>query len=177
MTLCTILFIGLALFCTCLVIHTAIWRLFPARRQGSGVVIILVMLPILGFILAFVASRVFQDAVPRPEPVLCGLAYLLHLSLSGAYCFVYTALTGFSPSIGILEKVEASMPRGLKRDELAPKWFTNANLSGARLRNLVDAGLVLESANCLRLSSRGWVIARCFLAFRRFLGLTDVAQG
>jgi len=158
-------------------IHLVVWRLFPARRHGLGLVIILVLLPFLAYALVFTAAGVLHSALSGLMPVEWGLAYLLHLSLSGPYLFVYTALVGFSPSMGILEKVDASMPRGLERHDLAPKWFTDANLSGARLENMLASGLVLESQNCLQLSSRGRVIARCFLVFRRFLGLEDVAKG
>ncbi len=106
-----------------------------------------------------------------------GLAYILHVALSGSYMFLYTAVSGVSPSIAILENVEASMPKGLKRGDIAPKCFTDSTLSGARLDNLLVTGFIQESAGVLRLSFRGWLIAVSFLIFRRFLGLPDVAKG
>jgi len=69
------------------------------------------------------------------------------------------------------------MPHGLQRHELAPPWFNDKNLSGARRENLVATGMIRESGGLLHLSSRGRLIAGCFLLFRRLLGLPDVAKG
>ena len=172
-----IFFHALALFCSCLAVHVVVWRLFPVRRQGIRLGMIFVLMPGLSLALVIAASRVFRNGLPDVEWTIWGLAYVLHLSLSGSYMFLYTAVTGFSPSIAILERVKASMPQGLERNELAPKWFTDANLTGARRENLLATGFIWESADFLRLSSRGWVIARCFLIFRRFLGLKDLGKG
>ena len=177
MTLCTSFTLGLALFCCCLAVHIGVWRLCRNRSLGMALVVIFLFLPGILIALFLGAKVLFPDALPGVRPVEWGMAYILNLSLSGSYFFVYTAVAGFSPSIGILEKVDASMPRGLKRHELAPDWFTDANLSGARLRNLMASGLVTESDGSLRLSSRGRVIAQGYLVFRRFLGLGDLAQG
>lgn len=105
------------------------------------------------------------------------LAYVLHASLSGAYMFLYTGVTGFSPSIAILENVARSMPHGLGHEQLAPDWFNDDQLSGRRHHNLLAGGLISESAGRLHLSIRGRLIAWSFLVFRRFLGLPDVAKG
>jgi hypothetical protein len=106
-----------------------------------------------------------------------GLSALLHLALAAVYINLYTLVAGFSPSIGIIERVEESMPRGLERSELAPPWFNDKNLSGNRRENLLATGLVCESGGLLLLSPRGRFVARSFLLYRRFLGLPDVAKG
>jgi hypothetical protein len=60
---------------------------------------------------------------------------------------------------------------------LAPSWFVDAHLAGARCESLLASGLIAESDGILRLTARGRIIGTCFLLFRRFLGLPDVAKG
>ena len=172
-----ILFQALVLFCSCSAVHVMVWRLFPVRSQGIRLGAIFVALPVACFGLLVGVLRVFGNSLPIGDSIMWGLVYIFHLSVSGSYMFFYTAVTGFSPSIAILEKVEASMPRGLKRNDLAPKWFTDANLSGARRENLLATGFIYETNGVLRLSGRGRLIAHCFLMFRRFLGLPDIGRG
>jgi hypothetical protein len=147
------------------------------RSQGIRLGAIFIVMPVVCFGLLVGASAVSGPSLPVRESIIWGLAYILHLSLSGSYMFFYTAVTGFSPSIAILERVEASMPHGLARSDLAPKWFTDANLTGARRENLSATGFIYETNGFLRLSARGRVIAQCFLMFRRFLGLPDIGRG
>jgi len=173
----TILYHAVELFCFCLAIHILVWRTFPVRHQGIrlGLIFSLGAVAMVGvYALATRFSKGSFESLNWPS---WGLACLLHFSLSGVYLNLYTLVTGFSPSIGILERVEESMPHGLKRSELAPPWFTNKNLSGARRENLLATGFIYETGGVLHLSPRGRLIAHCFLIFRRFLGLPDVAKG
>jgi len=167
----TIFFHALELFSFCMAIHIFIWRVFPLRNQiiGLGVIFSTGPLLLLGAALSFDASSL--------DWLSWGLSALLHFALFGVYVNLYTLVAGFSPSIGILERVEESMPRGLQRHELAPPWFNDKNLSGARRENLLSTGMIDESDGLLHLSPRGRAIAGCFLLFRRFLGLPDVAKG
>jgi hypothetical protein len=173
----TILCSAFALFCSCLAIHIMVWRALPVQQQGIRLGLIFLVCPVAGLVLWHLASSLSSGWLRPLQWRVWLLAYLLQVSLSGAYLFLYTAVTGFSPSIAILERVEESMPTGLKRDQLAPKWFTDTNLSGARRENLLATGFIIEANGRLRLSPRGWLIATCFLMFRRFLGLSDMARG
>lgn len=173
----TILYSTFVLFCSCLAMHVLVWRAFPVRQQGIRLGLIFLICPVAGLVLWHLVSSLSPGWLAPVQWAVWLLAYLLHVSLSGAYLFLYTAVTGFSPSIAILERVEESMPEGLRRDQLAPKWFTDTNLSGARRENLLTTGFIVEADGRLRLSPRGSLIATCFLVFRRFLGLSDVAKG
>ncbi len=165
----TVLYLGLELFCFCLAAHIVIWRVFRPRKQIVLLTLIFTFGPSLMLGIVVLASRIDLSS--------CGLALLLHLALAAVYINLYTLVAGFSPSIGILERVDESMPRGLQRNELAPPWFNDENLSGARRENLLSSGLVYESGGLLLLSPRGLLVSRIFLTFRRFLGLPDVAKG
>jgi hypothetical protein len=168
---------ALELFCFCLAIHVLIWRVFPPRSPLACLAAILLFGPWLLLGIYEIASKLGLAAPPIGDWLSYGLVLLLHLALSGVYLNLYTLVGGFSPSIGILERVEASIPHGLQRHELAPPWFNDKNLSGARRENLLATGMIYESGGLLHLSPRGRFIAACFLTFRRFLGLTDVAKG
>jgi hypothetical protein len=172
-----VLFNAAALFCLCLIIHVLVWRAFPIRNQGLRLGLIFTLVPVAMISACSLLSHLVPGAFPPVGWSSWGLSCLLHFSLAGVYINLFTAVTGFSPSIGIMERIKESMPHGLKRGELAPPWFSDKNLSGERRENLLATGLIYEAEGSLHLSSRGRLIARCFLIFRRFLGLPDVAKG
>jgi hypothetical protein len=165
------------LFCFCLGIHVVVWRVFPVRNQSLRLGMIFSFGPFVLIGAYTLASRLAPLSFSPVGWSSWGLASLLHFAASGVYLNLFTAVTGFSPSIGILERVDQSMPHGLARSELVPPWFTDKNLSGTRRENLLATGLICESGGSLHLSPRGRLVAGVFLAFRRFLGLPDVAKG
>jgi len=172
----SILGFGLGLFLCSMVLHVAIWRCFPIRNQPFRLALLFLALP-AAIVLICLAAPSSWRLIPGWPWAAWGLGYLLDLSVSLSYVLLYTGLTSFSPSIAILERVEASMPQGLPREKLVPYWFTHERLAGARHDNLVGSRLVADSGAVLQLQPRGRFIARCFLIFRRFLGLPDLAQG
>jgi hypothetical protein len=168
---------GLELFCFCLALHIFIWRLFPTRAGNAQLALIFLFGPGLLLGIIVLVSVLTSGSFPSIDWTSWALAGLLHFALAGVYLVLHTSMAGFSPSIGILERVERSMPHGLTRSELAPPWFNDKNLSGARRGNLVASGMIYESRGLLLLTPRGRFIAGCFLIFRRILGLPDVAEG
>ncbi|HYR89141.1 MAG TPA: hypothetical protein VE422_34010 [Terriglobia bacterium] len=173
-----ILYHGLELFVGCLLIHILVWRHYRIRNGGIQLgVIFLILPPVVMFGAFLLGSLLGVKQLQEMEWLAWGLSYLLHFSLSGAYMAMYTALISFSPSIAILEKVEAHMPRGLKRHELSLQWFTDDQLSGLRRKNLLAGGLISTSNDMLVLGAKGRVIALSLSLFRRFVGLSDLANG
>ena len=167
---------GLGLLVFSMLVHIIMWRSVPIRNQPSRLAIIFLVLPVLVIVLCLAAPSSWGATPQWPWIIWC-LVYLLDLSLSLSYMILYTAVTGFSPSIAILEHVEENMPKGLPRQELVPPWFTHEKLAGARQDNLIGRQLVSSSGGMLQLRPRGRFIALCFLIFRRFLGLPDLAGG
>jgi predicted permease len=167
----TILAHALELFCCSLALHIFVWRMFPVKSEAVRLIAVFTFgaLATFGVIVAL-SSEPF-DWLPWM------LSFLLHFALAGAYMCLYTGVNAFSPTIGIAKRVEASMPKGLPRDQLAPPWFTDAKLSGARRDHLLSGGLVMESEGMLRLTPRGRQLVWGFLTFRRLLGLPDLGKG
>ena len=172
----SILCFGLGLLVCSMALHVVIWRFLPIRNQASRLAVIFVALPAVIVTLCLTALSSWRVIPQWPWAIWC-LVYLLDLSLSLSYMLLFTAITGFSPSIAILERVEENMPAGLPREELAPYWFTHERLAGARHDSLVSHRLVSDSGGILQIEPRGRFIAQCFLIFRRFLGLPDLAGG
>ena len=166
---------ALTLFGTCLALHILVWRIWKVRSQGIWLSLIFLIAPTLGLGIHLVLC--FVGTVTRIEWGQTCLTFLLHYTLSVSYMLLYTGITGFSPSIAILQRVATSMPAGLLRDELTPAWFTDEMLSGARYNNLKHMELISETGSVLRIEPRGRFIAVCFLVFRRLLSLPDIAKG
>lgn len=171
-----ILYFGLALLLCSVALQVVVWRFFPVKNQPTRLAAIFVVLP--AFLVIFSGAVLSSwPWIPNWSWAAWSLVYLLDLSLALSYMLLYTAVTGFSPSIAILEHVEESMPHGLRREELVPHWFTEENLAGLRHENLVRRRLIAHSRGLLSIQPRGRFIARCFLIFRRFVGLADLARG
>jgi len=170
----SILCFGLGLLVCSIVLQIVIWRCWPIKNQPARLAMIFILLP--GLIIVSLRALSSWHFIPQFWAEWC-LVYLLNLSLSLSYMVLYTAVTGSSPSIAILEHVEESMPQGLPREEVAPQWFTDENLTGARHENLENLRLISNSGGIVQLLPRGRLIALCFLTFRRFLGLPDLAKG
>ena len=171
----SILLYALLLFFTSLLSHIMLWRLAPRRHDAASLAAIFVLMPLFICGLTFAGSSV--GALRPVAWVNWGLASILHLSLSASYVLLYSAVVGFSPSIAVLKQVAESMPRGLARDQLAPSWFTDKNLTGNRQDNLSRSGLVVEVDHTLTLSTSGRILALTLVIFRRLLGLPDIANG
>ena len=173
----SILSCGLGLLAFSMFLHIVVWRAFPVKNQPSRLAVIFVVLPALILAFCYLAGLSSWRSIPHWSWASWLLIYLLDLPLSLAYMVLYTLVTGFSPSISILEHVEENMPQGLPRDQLLPHWFTHDRLAGARHDNLVKRGLVSDNGGVLQLQPRGKFVAICFLIFRRFIGLPDLAKG
>jgi hypothetical protein len=163
-------FHAIEMFAISMTLHIVVWRLFPLRQQlmRLGLVFLLGPALLMGSCLAISAGIDWAS---------WALSCLLHFAAAGVYVNLYTAVVGFSPSIGILERVEASMPKGLEYGQLPPPWFTDQHLSGDRRENLLATGLICERDRKLQLTPRGRLAARALLAFRRFLAMPDIAKG
>jgi len=173
----TALFYAFGLFGCCVMIQIGVSRFCAVRQHLLWLITVFFSSPILATVAILLLPRFIHSLAGRFQWGDWALACLLHASLSLAYALLFTGIAGHSPSMAILRRVDDSMPRGLRRELLAPEWFTNENLSGIRHRNLIQLGLLVESHAVLRLTSAGQALVCLFVFFRRLLGLNDLATG
>ncbi len=153
---------GLGLFLFCLLLHIAVWRIAHPSRHAL-VLLAVFFLPLPAFALLFM--KVLLGAWPD----LAAIA-VLHIALSCAYIQIYPAAQAFSPTLVMLILAKRSMPHGLTRVELQSKLNDDFFL-GARIKDLLDAGLVAEDQGRLVLTRQGTRLIGFFIAFRASLGL------
>jgi hypothetical protein len=171
-----ILLQGLALFVCCYLIHMLVWRIYRPRAYPIWLLLIFFALPGFGLsaflILAY--SGVENALFPSLHLIL---VLMLHGSLACAYIVLYSGLVAFSPTLAILEVIDRSMPSGLPSESLCIPWFTDQNLAGYRLENLLSSRLLIQCEEGVCLSSNGRRIASLFRSFRTCIGLPPVGGG
>ena len=96
--------------------------------------------------------------------------YLLHFALSFAYILSYPAIEAVSPSLVISLMIGDSKPQGMLHEDLV-HVFGDEIVLEPRIRNLVEAGLIVETDGYFTVTSRGITFVKCFILLRRLLGL------
>ena len=167
---------GLA-FAALLVLQGVVWRLRAVRGHY------LALSGLAAFVLVWMTG-VFA-ALRLGSPFDWANAALLYVALTLAYMVTYSAMQGDSPTFAILRAVGAAGERGCLLGDLYAR-FDDQRLIVARLDDLVNGGLAVCSAwvthdrttstfvlgaATYRLTSRGRVLTRLFLAYRRLLGM------
>lgn len=169
-----IILFGFLVFMFSLCIHVLIWRLRPPKDHPIMLMIVFFLIPIIIFlsIICFLKFGFFKNIIHIPSPSIIDLVSisLLQFSLSSAYILTYPAVQARCPSLGIILYVKASMPNGLSHEELMT-YFEGWSLSLARIQDLIDANLVIETNGSLELTRRGILLIRFFILLRRLLGL------
>lgn len=150
-------------FIMCLFIHAALWRLRPPARRPLALLCVFVLAPPFIWGLLF-ALQLFN--VPGKGELLA--AGLLQLSFASAYILSYPAFEALSPSLVL---VLLAGDRGEVALEELPDFFGDDCLLSPRIRELVEAGMVLESGGALSITRKGRLLAACFVLMRSILGL------
>ena len=96
--------------------------------------------------------------------------YLLHFALSFAYILSYPAIEAVSPSLAISLMIGDSNPQGMLHEDLV-HVFGDEIVLEPRIRDLVEAGLIVETDGYFTVTSRGITLVKCFILLRRLLGL------
>lgn len=158
-----VLFTAFGLFVFCLTLHILLWRFRHPRRHALALLVIflgpLVLFP-------FVAVKIW----PLVSWIDLVAVSLLHIALSSAYIQIYPASQADSPSLRILRVVEGAAPRGLTEEEIHIS-FDPEKLLEARIRDLLEAGLVSSAGDALTLTGRGRMLITPFIYLRKILGL------
>ncbi len=150
-------------FILCLFIHAALWRLRPPARRPLALLCVFVLLA--PFIWGLLLSLPLFHVPGKGELLAAGL---LQLSFASAYILSYPAFEALSPSLVIV--LLAGDRGGVALEEL-PGFFSDDCLLGPRIRELVEAGMVLERDGSLSITRKGKLLAACFVLMRSLLGL------
>jgi len=96
--------------------------------------------------------------------------YLIHFALASAYILSYPAIEAVSPSLAISLMVGDSNLHGVVHEDLM-HIFDDEIVLEPRIRDLIEAGLIIESNGYFMVTHRGAKFVRCFMLLRRLLGL------
>lgn len=165
---------GFLIFFICLLLHLVIWRWrYPRNRPAALVLIFIVLPPALTFG-CWGVERL--GLLPGADSILLlpitawlGI-YLLHFALSTAYILSYPAVEAVSPSLVILLMVGDSKSSGLPYDEML-RCFDNKELLHPRIKDLIEAGWVVESDGSFSVTFRGGVVLLFYTFLFRLLGI------
>lgn len=159
------------IFFICLCLHIVIWRWWHPKRRVVALFLLFIILPLL-FIIGYVGLErlVVVPSVLSFARVEWLSIYLFHLAFSSAYILSYPAIEAVSPSLAILLMIGDSIPHGVVHDDLL-HVFDDEVVLEPRLKDLIEAGLIIKSADYLMVTSRGSTFVKCFILLRRLLGL------
>lgn len=166
---------GFLIFFICLLLHLVIWRWrYPRNRPAALVLIFIVLPPALAFGCWGVGRL---GLLPGADSILLlpitawlGI-YLLHFALSTAYILSYPAVEAVSPSLITLLMLGNSKSSGLPYDDLL-RCFDNKGLLQPRIKDLIEAGWVIESDGFLSATFRGIIILLFYMFLFRLLGMS-----
>lgn len=154
------LFWGSVIFCSAFILHVIIWKVRIPKNQTKILLMIFFGTLCAGFI------------------VLCFLIHLtlaeyLHISLffislTLAYITTYSALEVDSPSLVMVMNIAAAGNIGLEKKKF--EEITNDDrLVKPRVRDLITDKLAFLEGDRYRLTSRGILVARIFIFYRKLL--------
>jgi hypothetical protein len=159
------IFIGaLTSFTILMVIHVAMWRIFKVRKQILWLFLIFFGLPSLSFLFAVTSVSDYSSEKWT-------LGYLLVMSISGAYVFIYPAAQAASPSMVILLLLNAHKQKGGMTKAEILDVMKSDTLFEDRIRDLHNDGLFRDDDIRPGLSKPGRFVAMIFFYYRRLLRL------
>lgn len=162
-----IIFYGFLVFSLFLCIHVFIWRIKISRISSLVVLIIFIVVPsaLYAVLLGLgMAMPMKLNAVQLSE------VYVLHLSLSAVYIASYPAVRAISPTLEIILMITAA-PDGKMTEESIVNRFATTTLVKARIDDLMIYRLIVERNGRIELTGLARLITRCFVLFRKALGL------
>jgi hypothetical protein len=166
---------GFVLFVFCFFIHVMIWRMRHPKHQALTLAIIFFVIPLVCNIV--VLNGFDNNGQPAIITHLFSLEVgdlllicLLHFALSVAYIFSYPAAQAGCPTFIILATIRSSMPRGVTKDEILT-YFSEQQLFGSRIEDLVDESLVVSEGEWLEITKKGRWILSTFSTLRKAFGL------
>lgn len=158
---------GILLFLFCLFFHVLHWRWKKPQDDIFVLFLNFVIAPLL--ILIFILFVIKYPFLNFSFSEVIAI-YVLHLALSGVYISSYPAVQAYSPSLEILLMYSKSKSAGITREEML-KMFDKDSIVSDRVRDLVNSNWVKQEGDNYRLTFFSKVIVRCYLFYRKSLGL------
>jgi hypothetical protein len=152
--------VGLITYLPFHLLHVAVWRMRPPRRDTHELLLFLFLLP-----LAVLLIWVGIGGTPRVGPA----AILVHFLVAANYLAIYPALQASSPTVHLLCRLRRH-PEGLTRETITD-FMLKTSAVEARLKDLRNSSLIRHRDGRLELSGAGRLLAAIFLGYRRLLGL------
>ena len=156
-------------------LHVIVWRTKLPKRQAKWVVTIFTGVLVLGTCVLYLSGPAMSVGSFQPPERFHEYVqlWLLHLSVTLAYLFTYSAIEADSPSLVMISKIAEAGPNGLSVSDF---WqFMNDDvLIEPRLRDLVLDKMAEFDGGRYRLTTKGRQLA-LFFAFYR--GLIRAGKG
>lgn len=150
------LLIAVGLFLSAIAAHVVIWRFRVPRNQTRCLLLIFALAPLL-LCAAAAAKSPFAPRTLLAKDV-AGIA-LFYLGAVGCYLITYAGVEETSPSLKLIRALEAAGGDGCTREDLA-ELITEEHFIEPRLRSLKSQRIIAETAEGIKLTSRGTRIAR-----------------
>lgn len=165
-----ILIYSLFLFCFALFLHLIIWKVCIPKRQAKTLFQILIGILIIGLVVLEKLSPFFLIfGLTPPSRVIEYLHIsLFYSSLAIAYLITYSAIEVDSPSLIMMMAIAKTGSNGLDRNKFE-QTMTDDLLIMPRIRDLVIDKMIYLEGDRYRLSTKGLIVARIFVYYRKIL--------
>jgi len=161
-----------ALFCFAFAVHWVTWQAWRPKASGQ----VLVSLLVVSIIIAagvLISLSLTSTAVGGWLPARAGewlQAIVLALAISASYVMTYPAVECESPTLVIVDAIARRGPEGLELNDLY-RDLSDDFLVMARVNDLCNESLAIETDGRFALTQRGRFLARVFMSWRTLLRL------
>jgi hypothetical protein len=160
----SVLFAAVGLFAGALLVHIVVWRICVPKQQAGTLVVIILMVGILGFSLLF--SFGLEDVGLYGARLLLGIG--VFGGLATIYLILFSAIEADSPTLTMINLIQARGIRGIREDELRLAMSRYSYVE-ARIDQLLQDKLVIETAHGLQIQPSGRWLCTFILFYRRLL--------
>lgn len=166
----SILIYGIGLICIAFFIHLLVWKVYLPKNHIKICIYIFFGVLIGGILTFWKLSdyiKIFGITAPRTLPEYLQISFLF-TSLTLAYIVTYSAIEVDSPSLVMILNIARANLKGVDKDEFEQKMAQDA-LIGDRISDLLTGGFINFDGQVYKLRTKGILIARIFIAYRKFL--------
>jgi hypothetical protein len=146
-------------------VHVLIWRASRPRNSGVALLAVFVVVGMLGGG-AFLLWGWHSGTI---DWLAGAQTLLLYLAGMAAYINTYPAIEADSPSLVLMQELRRAGEKGMSRAGIH-QMFNDEVVFTPRVLDLVNENMAIREGDHLRLTAKGWAIARIFGTFRRLTG-------